>query len=199
ASRGGWKHSVRANPRVAYFSAGFLALAVLTVWWLVGARPVLSFSARDWLLITDFDNQTGDPLFDRSLLTALTVSLEQSPHANVVPRARIADSLHRMGKVGGVKITEDLARDISQREAIRAILSCSIAKVGQQYALTASLIDPQSGVAVRSYLEQAKDQDHVLDALGSVAPRVPRDLGESMLAPSKADKPLPLVTTGSLQ
>jgi serine/threonine protein kinase/tetratricopeptide (TPR) repeat protein len=199
ASRSAWKRSLQANPRVAYFSAAFLALAVVTVWWLVGARPVLSFSPRDWLLITDFDNQTGDPLFDRSLLTALTVSLEQSPHANVVPRARIADSLHRMGKVGGVKITEDLARDISQREAIRAILSCSIAKVGQQYALTASLIDPLSGVAVRSYLEQAKDQDHVLDALGSVATRVRRDLGESMLATGKANRPLPLVTTRSLQ
>jgi eukaryotic-like serine/threonine-protein kinase len=198
-SRSGWKQSLRANPRVAYFSAGFLALAVVTVWWLVGARPVLSFSSRDWLLITDFDNQTGDPLFDRSLLTALTVSLEQSPHANVVPRARIADSLHRMGKAGDVRITEDLARDISQREAIRAILNCSIARVGQQYALTASLIDPLSGVAVRSYLEQAKDQDHVLDALGSIATRVRRDLGESMLATSKANRPLPLVTTRSLQ
>jgi serine/threonine protein kinase/tetratricopeptide (TPR) repeat protein len=199
ASRSGWKQSLRVNPRVAYFSAGFLALAVVTVWWLLGARPVLSFSPRDWLLITDFDNQTGDPLFDRSLLTALTVSLEQSPHANVVPRARIVDSLHRMGKAGDVRITEDLARDISQREAIRAILSCSIARVGQQYALTASLVDPRSGVAVRSYLEQAKDQDHVLDALGSVATRVRRDLGESMLATSKANRPLPLVTTRSLQ
>ena len=199
-SRSGWKQSLWAHPRaVAYFSAGFLALAVVTVWWLVGARPVLSFSSRDWLLITDFDNQTGDPLFDRSLLTALTVSLEQSPHANVVPRARVADSLHRMGKSGDEKITEELARDISQREAIRAILSCSIARVGQQYALTARLIDPKSGVAKASYLEQAKDQDHVLEALGSVATRVRRDLGESMLATSKTDRPLPLVTTRSLQ
>ncbi len=199
ASRRGWIQALRAHPRAAYFSAGFLALAIASVWWLVGARPVLSFAPRDWLLITDFDNQTGDPLFDRSLLTALTVSLEQSPHANIVPRARIADSLHRMGKTGDEKVTEDLARDISEREAIRAILSCSIAKVGQQYALTARLIDPTSGVAKRSYLEQAKDQDHVLDALGAVATRVRRDLGESMLATSKADRPLPLVTTRSLQ
>jgi serine/threonine protein kinase/tetratricopeptide (TPR) repeat protein len=198
-SRRGWIQALRAHPRAAYFSAGFLALAIASVWWLVGARPVLSFAPRDWLLVTDFDNQTGDPLFDRSLLTALTVSLEQSPHANIVPRARIADSLHRMGKTGDEKVTEDLARDISEREAIRAILSCSIAKVGQQYALTARLIDPTSGVAKRSYLEQAKDQDHVLDALGAVATRVRRDLGESMLATSKADRPLPLVTTRSLQ
>ncbi len=199
AARRDWARALRAHPRAMYTSALFVSVAVLTLWWLIGARPVLSFAPRDWLLITDFDNQTGDPLFDRSLLTALTVSLEQSPHANVVPRARVADSLHRMGKAGDEKITEDLAREISQREAIRAILSCSIAKVGQQYVLTARLIDPNSGVAKRSYLEQAQDQDHVLDALGSVATRVRRDLGESMLATSKADRPLPLVTTRSLQ
>ena len=199
ASRRGWKHILRAHPRPIYLSAAFLGVAVATLWWLIGARPVLSFAPRDWLLITDFENQTNDPLFDRSLLTALTVSLEQSPHANVVPRARIAESLHRMGKSGEEKITEELARDISQREAIRAILSCSIAKVGQQYALTARLIDPKSGVAVRSYLEEAKDQDHVLDALGSVATRVRRDLGESMLATSNTDRSLPMVTTRSLQ
>jgi tetratricopeptide (TPR) repeat protein/predicted Ser/Thr protein kinase len=199
STRGGWKGTLRAHARAVYLSAGLVALAVATFWWLVGARPVLSFAPRDWLLITDFDNQTGEPLFDRSLLTALTVSLEQSPHANVVPRPRVADSLHRMGKAGDEKITEDLARDIAQREAIRAILSCSIAKVGQQYALTARLVDPQTGVAVRSYLEQAKDQDHVLDALGSVATHVRRDLGESMLATSKANRLLPMVTTRSLQ
>jgi eukaryotic-like serine/threonine-protein kinase len=198
-SRTGWKQALRAHPRAVYSSAVFLAISAATLWWLVGARPVLSFAPRDWLLITDFDNQTGDPLFDRSLLTALTVSLEQSPHANVVPRPRIVGSLHRMGKTGDEKITEELARDISQREAIRAILSCSIAKVGQQYALTARLVDPQSGMAVRSYYETAKDQDHVLDALGSVATHVRRDLGESMLATSKADRPLPMVTTRSLQ
>jgi serine/threonine protein kinase/tetratricopeptide (TPR) repeat protein len=199
ASGRGWRKSLRAHPRTIYSSAVFLAVAVATLWWLVGARPVLSFAPRDWLLITDFDNQTGDPLFDRSLLTALTVSLEQSPHANVVPRARIADSLHRMGKTGDERITEDLARDISQREAIRAILSCSIARVGQHYALTARLIDPHTGASVRSYLEQARDQDQVLDALGTVATRVRRDLGESMLATSNTDRPLPLVTTRSLQ
>jgi serine/threonine protein kinase/tetratricopeptide (TPR) repeat protein len=198
-SRRNWSQGLRAHPRAIYSSVVFLAIAVATVWWLVGARPVLSFAPRDWLLITDFDNQTGDPLFDRSLLTALTVSLEQSPHANVVPRARLVGSLHRMGKTGDEKITDELARDISQREAIRAILSCSIAKVGQQYALTARLVDPQSGMAVRSYYETAKDQDHVLDALGSVATHVRRDLGESMLATGKADRPLPMVTTRSLQ
>src|SRR5271155_2610338 len=199
AAPSGLRRFLRSHARAISFSALFLVVAAVAFWWLAGARPVLSFAPRDWLLITDFDNQTGDPLFDRSLLTALTVSLEQSPHANIVPRPRIVDSLHRMGKTGDEKVTEELAREISQREAIRAVLSCSIARVGQQYALTARLIDPQSGVAVRSYIEQAKDQDHVLDALGAVATHVRRDLGESMLATSQANRSLPLVTTRSLQ
>ncbi|HTQ62484.1 MAG TPA: protein kinase [Candidatus Solibacter sp.] len=199
ATRRGWKHAVRRHSRPIYFSAAVLAVAAAAAWWLIGARPVLSFAPRDWLLITDFDNQTGEPLFDRSLQTALTVSLEQSSHANVVPRARIAEALRRMGKSRNEKITEDLGREISQREAIRAILSCSITSVGKKYALTARLIDPQTGMAVRSYLEEAKNQDSVLDALGSIATHVRRDLGESMLATRKADRPLPMVTTRSLQ
>ncbi|HMD38557.1 MAG TPA: protein kinase [Candidatus Acidoferrum sp.] len=199
AAPSGLRRLLRSHARAISFSALFLVVAAVAFWWLAGARPVLSFAPRDWLLITDFDNQTGDPLFDRSLLTALTVSLEQSPHANIVPRPRIVDSLHRMGKTGDEKVTEELAREISQREAIRAVLSCSVARVGQQYALTARLIDPQTGMAVRSYIEQSKDQDHILDALGSVATRVRRDLGESMLATRKTDRPLPQVTTGSLQ
>jgi eukaryotic-like serine/threonine-protein kinase len=193
------RRALRAHSRAISLTAILIGVAVAALWWFASARPVMSFAPRDWLLITDFDNQTGDPLFDRSMLTALTVSLEQSPHANVVPRARIVDSLHRMGKIGTEKVTEDLAREICQRESIRAVLSCSIAKVGQQYAITARLVDPRTGTAVRSYLEQAKDQDHVLDALGSVATHVRRDLGESMLAVSKADRPLPMVTTRSLQ
>src|SRR5262249_35441657 len=100
---------------------------------------------------------------------------------------------------GDEKITEDLARDISTRENIRGILSCSIANVGQQYALTARLIDPHTGLAVGSYMELAKDQDHILEALGSGSARVRHGRGESMLATTKNDRPLPLVTTNSLQ
>jgi len=70
ASRRGWKEALRGHPRAIYSSAIFLAVAVATLWWLIGARPVLSFAPRDWLLITDFENQTNDPLFDRSLLDA---------------------------------------------------------------------------------------------------------------------------------
>ena len=199
---GTWRRlqlAARAHPRTIGLCALILVMLVASLWWFAGTRPVLSFAPRDSVLITDFDNQTGDPLFDRSLFTALTVSMEQSPHANVVSRARIAESLRRMGKAGDEKINEDVAREISQRENFRVVLSCAIGRVGQQYALTVRLIDPQSSATVRSYIEQAKDQNHILDALGSIATRIRHDLGESLLATRKTDRPLPQVTTRSLQ
>jgi hypothetical protein len=81
----------------------------------------------------DFENQTNDPLFDRSLLTALTVARTVPARQRRAARTS-GDSLHRMGKAVR-KNHREVARDISQREAIRD-LGCSIAKVGQQYALT---------------------------------------------------------------
>ena len=191
--------TARLHPRLSSVSAlaAFGTLALL--WWLVAARPVLSFAPRDFILVTDFDNQTGDPLFDRSLLTALEVSLEQSAHANVFPPGRMAESLRRMGKKGSEKIDEGTGREICLRENLRALLSPATSRVGQQYAISARLINPQTGAAARSYYEIAKDQDHVLDAVGRMATKIRRNLGEPLLATWKGDRPLPQVTTASLQ
>src|SRR5579864_311776 len=90
--------SARSHPFVSTFSGFIMGAVILVLWWTFGARPVLSFAPRDFVLISEFDNQTGEPLFDRSLLTALGVSVEQSAHVNIVPPARIADSLKRMGR-----------------------------------------------------------------------------------------------------
>jgi serine/threonine protein kinase len=86
----------RLALRIALASAPFLVAAVVAALWMSSRQPALSFAARDWILVADFDNQTGQPVFDRSLLTALTVSLEQSAHANVFPRTRVSNTLTRM-------------------------------------------------------------------------------------------------------
>ena len=192
-------HTARLHPRLSSVSAVAVFGALVLLWWLVAARPVLSFAPRDFILVAEFDNQTGDPLFDRSLLTALDVSLEQSAHANVFPSGRIAESLRRMGKKGSEKIDEGTGREICLRENLRALLSPAIARAGQQYAISARLINPQTGAAARSYYEIAKNQDHILDAVGRLATKIRRDLGEPLLATWKGDRPLPQVTTASLQ
>src|SRR4029453_5237059 len=175
-----------------------IVAAVIGVVWMGGRRSALSFAPRDWILLADMDNLTEDPMFDRSLAMALTVSLEQSPHANVFPRARAAGALARMKRDPASRIDADLGRDICRRENIRALVSSSIARVGPRYALSARIVDPSSGETIRSYVEQADGADGVLPALSSLAGDIRRGLGESLQSIEQRNRPLPQVTTASL-
>ncbi len=177
-------------------------LALAGSWQYWGAHrlpsPALSFAPRDWVLITDFDNRTGEPIFDKSLSIAFTVSLEQSPHANVFPAARIRAALQRMGRSDETGIDEQVGREICLREHLQGLISCSITKTGRKYALAARLIDPQTGAAVQSYFEAATSQDEIIAVLGKITVRIRRDLGESLASIRRNDDPLPQVTTPSL-
>lgn len=174
-----------------------LIVASFAAWFFL-SRPVLSFSSRDSVLIADFENETGDPRFDQALETAFTVSLEQSRHANVYPRARVGPVLMRMGKPLDARITPALGREICQRESIRGLVTSSITRTGTEYAISAELVDPQTGDTVRSYTERSYGEGHILDALDVIAANVRRDLGESLYQISRNNLPLPEVTTTSL-
>jgi tetratricopeptide (TPR) repeat protein len=138
-------------------------------------------------------------LFDQSLQTALTVSLEQSAHANVFPDARVTSALTRMQRDPASRIDPELGREICRRENIRALVSCGIARVGPRYVLSARIVDPRTGETVRSYDEQADGQDKVLPALSSLAADIRRGLGESLSSIERSNRPLPQVTTASLR
>jgi DNA-binding winged helix-turn-helix (wHTH) protein/Tfp pilus assembly protein PilF/TolB-like protein len=178
-------------------SAALVAAAGLALW-LTHGRPAFSFASRDYVLVSDFENQTGEPQLDDALRTAFTVSLEQSRHFNVFPRARIGPVLLLMGKPADARITPELGREICQRENIRGLLVGSLARTGQEYALSAELIDPQTGVTVRSYSERVHGEDHILEALDRISSQARADLGESMYQIHKDSRPLPEVTTSSL-
>jgi tetratricopeptide (TPR) repeat protein len=181
-------------------TTALISTIALVVWfWIIGSRPVLSFAPRDWILIADIDNQTGEHVFDKSLTTAFTVSLEQSTHANVFPRSRLEAVLKRMDKTDVPVITETLGREICVREKIRGLVSPAISRVGHNYALTARLIDPGTGDAVQSYMSTATSPDDVLSALGALAQRIRRDLGESLGSIRVSNRNLPEVTTSSLE
>ncbi len=179
-----------------------LAVAVLFVgggaYWLTHGRPALSFHSSDSVLITDFENQTGDPRFDNALGTAFGVSIAQSRYANVYPRMQLDAVLKRMGRQQGERITASLGREICQRESVRGLIVSSITRTGQEYALTAQLVDPQSGETVRSYTERSYGEDHILDALDVLSREIREALGESLYQIHQAGKPLPQVTTKSL-
>jgi DNA-binding winged helix-turn-helix (wHTH) protein/tetratricopeptide (TPR) repeat protein len=166
--------------------------------WLTISRPAFSFASQDSVLVADFENGTGEPQLDDALRTAFTVSLEQSRHFNVFPRARISSVLQLMGKPPDSRITPALGREICQRENIRGLIASSLARTGQEYALSAELIDPQTGNTVRSYSERVHGEDHVLDALDKISSEARADLGESLYQIHNANRPLPQVTTPSL-
>lgn len=185
--------------RIGLLVAAMLVAVSGVVAWLTYSRPVYSFNSRDSVLIADFENQTGDPRFDQALQTAFTVSLEQSRHANVFPRARLASVLALMGKASDQRVTSAIGREICQRENIRGLIVSSITRTGEEYALSSELIDPQTGDTVRSYSERSYGEGHILDALGVIASDVRYDLGESLYQIHENTKPLPQVTTSSLE
>jgi len=184
--------------------AAVLIFAASAVAWLAIGRSALSFSGRDWVLLADFENHTGEPRFDKALFTAFSVSLQQSRHANVYPRSRLAGALRRMGNATEtppeeLRIGETLALEIAVRESVRAVVACSITRAGEEYRLTARLLDPNSGEEAAVYSERALGQEGVLQALDRLAAAVRRGLGESLLSIQRHARALPQVTTPSLQ
>ncbi|HVA93780.1 MAG TPA: tetratricopeptide repeat protein [Candidatus Dormibacteraeota bacterium] len=186
-----WKFWIGATA----ISLAFVA-AVAT--WLLGQRPAFLFNSKDSVLVADFENDTGDPRFDQALQTAFSVSLEQSRNANVFSRLRLPPVLKRMGRPASTRITPAVGREICQRENIRGLIACSITRTGQEYALTAELIDPRTGATLRSYTERSNGEGNILDALDALSRKIRADLGESLYQIHAADRPLPQVTTKSL-
>jgi len=200
ATAPGPRKRVNFSAPAAIFLSGcaVAGLAVFAWYWLARTRPVLSFSNQDPILIAGFENHTGDARFDSALDTALDVSIEQSRRINVYSRLQIDGALRLMGHKTDERVTPAIGREICQRENIPALVVPEITRAGSEFLLTAQLIDPATGAAVRSYSEPARDENHVLPALDSIATTIRTDLGESRAEIYSAHRPLPEVTTSSL-
>lgn len=194
-----WVFKLRQRRRALAASALAAAGAVVFIVWITGSRPVLSFEPRDWVLVTDFENQTGDTLFDKSLTTAFTISMGQSMYANVYPKSRVNEALKRMKKTEVEKIDEVLGQEIAVREGIQAVVVPSITGIGDTYRLAARIRDPATGRDVKTEQVKAEGKDNILDALDKLVEKIRKDLGESLLAISQSSKPLAKVTTDSLE
>ena len=162
------------------------------------SQNALAFQERDWILLADFENLTQEPVFDRSLKLAMEVGIAQSQFVNVFPPARVNEALQRMQKKAD-RLDVALAMDVAEREAVRGVLACTIAKVGNQYLLTAQLMDPTTKAIALTDSERAAGQDEVLEALDKLATRLRRRLGESLGALSATNVPMPQATTASLE
>jgi DNA-binding winged helix-turn-helix (wHTH) protein/tetratricopeptide (TPR) repeat protein len=161
-------------------------------------KPPL-LSGKDTVVLADFANSTGDPVFDGTLRQGLSIQLEQSPFLSFVSDPQIQQTLRMMGQKPDAKLTSEIARELCQRTTSAAVLNGSIAQIGTQYLLTLKAVNCTSGESLASSQAQASDKNHVLDALGREASEIRGKLGESLGSVRKFDTPLEQATTPSLE
>src|SRR5499425_979630 len=121
---------------------------------------------KDTIVVSEFDNTTGDPVFNGTLRQGFSVELEQSPFLSLVTDEQIQQTLGLMGK-NDTKLRPAVAREICQRRGSTAVLYGAIAQIGSQYLLTVKAVNCASGEVLASTNVQATDKDYVLGALGS--------------------------------
>jgi serine/threonine protein kinase/Tfp pilus assembly protein PilF len=191
-------------PRRAALRLKILAPAVVLA---LAAAAFLYFHFRqpqrltdkDVIVIADFANTTGDPVFDSTLKEALAVDLEQSPFLNVLSDRRLSDTLKLMGRSPDQRVTRDVGREVCLRTGSKALLVGSIASLGSHYAITVKAVSCRAGDLLGAAQAEAESREKILQTLGEAAATLRGKLGESLASVQKFDKPLDEATTSSLE
>ncbi len=158
-----------------------------------------AITEKDSILIADFVNTTNEPVFDGTLKKALAVDLEQSPFLNVFSDSKVRHTLALMGKPEDERVTVEIAREIAQRNSVKALIAGSIASLGSQYVITLDAINAATGDSLAQVQGQADSKEQVLKTLDTTTSHLREKLGESLGSIQKFDKPLEEATTSSLE
>ena len=177
-------------------AAALLAIAAVAFFFFPRHTPALT--EKDTVVLSEFVNTTGDPVFDGTLNQALAVQLEQSPYLNLLPASQIQEALRLMGRSPDERVTKDLAREISQRANAKAIISGSIASLGNDYVITLEAINAQTGDSLARQQIEASSKEQVLKSLDKAASSLRQKLGESLTSVQQFATPLEQATTSSL-
>ncbi|HYL83443.1 MAG TPA: winged helix-turn-helix domain-containing protein [Candidatus Angelobacter sp.] len=154
---------------------------------------------KDTIVLADFSNSTGDPVFDDTLRQGMAVQLEQSPFLSLISDERIQQMLKLMAKPADARLTPEVSREICERTASAAVLDGSIASLGSQYVLTLRAKDCRRGDVLDEEQVQAARKEDVLKALSQIASRFRTRVGESLSTVKSHDTPLAEATTPSLE
>jgi serine/threonine protein kinase/Tfp pilus assembly protein PilF len=154
---------------------------------------------KDTIVLSDFDNKTGDPIFDDTLKTALNVSLRQSPFLSVLSDQQVAETLQQMTRPADTRLTPAVTRELCQRAGSKAYIAETIGSLGSQYVLGVKAVNCQSGDTLAEEQVTAASKEKVLDALGEAASKLRTELGESLATVQKFDVPLEQATTSSFE
>ena len=156
-------------------------------------------SDKDTVLLGDFTNTTGDPVFDDTLKQALTASLRQSPFLNVLSDNKVSATLQLMTRPANTRLTPEIAREVCQRADSKAWIGGSIASIGSEYVVGLKAVNCLNGETLAQGQVTAATKEKVLDSLGEAASKLRGELGESLATVKKFDVPLSQSTTSSLE
>ena len=167
------------------------------------SQPRISTSSgggvKDSVLLTEFENTTGEAIFDQTLKMALAFSLGQSPFLDIVPDSRVSQTLRLMGRKPNERVTKELGEEICMRQNLKAFITGTISGFGEIYVLTLEAINARTGESLGREFEQVNSREEVLNALSRAATGIREKLGESLNSIEKFNVPGESITTSSLE
>jgi serine/threonine protein kinase/tetratricopeptide (TPR) repeat protein len=175
---------------------GALLVAALVGGWLYRSRsrPATPLTEKDSVVLADFENATGEKVFDNALKQALATELGQSPFLNIVSERKVTETLRLMGREGNVAVTRDVAQEICLRTGSKALMVGSVSSLGSQYVVGLEAVGCSSGDTLAKEQAEAASKEEVLQALDSAAAQLRTKLGESLASVQKFDVPVEATT-----
>jgi eukaryotic-like serine/threonine-protein kinase len=150
---------------------------------------------EDTVVLADFENRTGDPVFDDALKQALAVELGQSPFLNVLSDRKVGETLEMMGRPANQRITADVGRELCLRTGSKAVLGGAISSLGSHYLIDLNAVECSTGDTLAKQQAEAKSKEDVLTALCRASSSLRSKLGESLASVQKFDVPVEATTT----
>ena len=193
-------NQAKLHTRAAFVTLAVLALALMaTLFWYFKHTPDAPIlTDKDTILLADFENKTGDEVFDGTLKLGLASQLEQSPFLNVFPDSGVRRTLRLMNRSPNERVTTEVAREICERQGLKAFIAGSIALLGSRYVLTLETRNGRSGDVVVREQSEAAGKEQVLNALSAMVTKLREKLGESLSSIEQFGKQAQ-VTTSSVE
>jgi eukaryotic-like serine/threonine-protein kinase len=189
---------IKRHKKGAGVIAAVFVLAVGAAVFFYFNRPQ-ALTDKDTIVLADFANTTGEAVFDGTLKQALAVQLGQSPFLNIYPDERVREALRFMGRSPDDRVTRDVAREICQRQGLKALLAGSISSLGSHYVITLDAVNAQTGDSIAREQVEAGSKEQVLSLLGKASSALRGKLGESLSSIKKYEVPVEQATTSSLE
>lgn len=177
-----------------------VVIAVLLALFMLSGRPqqAIAFIERDWVVVGDLRNISGNDSLSEALDIAFRISLEQSRHVNVLSNIKVRDTLRRMQRDEGTPIDRDVGSEVALREGARALILPTVADIGGRLRVSAEIIDPNSQATIYAVSDDASSSATLLHSVDRVTSELRASLGEAMRSIQADSEPLPEVTTEDL-